>query len=166
MKNWLRNLIIAGSLLIGIKGISQNTDAEFIKHLSDSNNWKNYELNEGHKAPVYNPGDSVEKERTLKINDFKIEGNKNGDIYNTKEKSFVESDGTYLVIKQIRPNSEYSVSGKSPNYNFAREKAVAMFRHFLKYEIGEEQLEKVDNGDKILDSQEILNLEKLILKKE
>jgi len=163
MKNWLRNTLIAVPFLVGgLKGFSQNTNDEFGKYL-DTAKWKTYEVHEGIKQPEYNSDKD-----TLKVSDTSNVEKKvmkiDPTIFNTEEKWYKEGNN-YLFTKKIRKNSDYYISGKSPNQSFAQTIGMAKFREFLHYNFTEDDLKNVDkNGDKILDAQEMFNLKKTLSK--
>jgi len=94
----------------------------------------------------------------------KTVNNYNVNTFNTEEKYFKESDGSYTFVKQIKEGSKYYVSGTSPSQSFAKTKGMSEFRTMLNYDYSEEDLKQVDEGgDRILNARELFNLRKLIV---
>ena len=124
MKNWLRNTLIAGGVLAGsLKGFSQNTNDDFGKYL-DTAKWKIYEVHKGIKPREYCNDDALKvadtsnvEKKVMKIDPI---------IFNTEEKWYKEGN-SYIFAKKIRGNSDYYISGKSPNQSFAQTIGMAKF---------------------------------------
>ncbi len=109
MKKWLKNILIALPFLAkSLGGFSQNTDETFTEYLSDTNNWKSYEVNSGIKQPEYNSRDSVKKGKTIS---FKEVQKKLGIKYITELKNLGHG---YITSK-----NEHDAIG-SKNYNDLR----------------------------------------------
>jgi len=159
-----------GSITIdngGMRGIVLNKDGTFLKGgINEGSSVSMKILHNSEEITVDNTkgfskvSEVVDGTKTV----TKTVNNYNVNTFNTEEKFFKESDGSYTFVKQIREGSNYYVSGSSSSQSFAQTRGMSEFRTMLNYDYSEEDLKKVDeDGDRILSARELFNLRKLIV---